>query len=214
MKVIPIFFMACLISACSSNSNTETGDEYEYIETPTSDQIADLLDDDRDGVINARDLCPGTPQRSEIDNDGCGEYLKTSQEMQIRVLFANDSDEINPVFTQQLSELSEFLEEYPSTSIELQGYASRTGTAEHNLDLSKRRAENVRRVLLQNGISPNRVTIVGYGDTVLASTGTDETSHALNRRVTATVVGYKGEVKKEWTIFTTLPKSQLSFSTH
>lgn len=127
--------------------------------------------------------------------------------MQIRVLFANDSDEINPVFTQQLSELSEFLEEYPSTSIELQGYASRTGTAEHNLDLSKRRAENVRRVLLQNGISPNRVTIVGYGDTVLASTGTDETSHALNRRVTATVVGYKGEVKKEWTIFTTLPKS-------
>ncbi|MEF1308385.1 OmpA family protein, partial [Vibrio owensii] len=51
------------------------------------------------------------------------------------------------------------------------------------------------------------VTIVGYGDTVLASPGTDETSHELNRRVTATVVGYKGEVKKEWTIFTTLPKS-------
>ncbi|EKM31423.1 ompA family protein, partial [Vibrio harveyi] len=77
-----------MISACSgSNSNRVTGDEYEYMETPTANQIADLIDDDRDGVINARDLCPGTPEGSLIDNDGCGEYAKSSQEMQIRVLF-------------------------------------------------------------------------------------------------------------------------------
>jgi hypothetical protein len=31
-------------------------------------------------------------------------------------------------------------------------------------------------------------------------------SHARNRRVTASVVGFKGEVVKEWTVFTTLPK--------
>ena len=73
--------------------------------------------------------------------------------------------------------------------------------------MSKRRAENVRQELIKNGISPNRLRIVGFGETKLASFGTDEVSHALNRRVTATVIGYKGEVKKEWTIFTALPKN-------
>lgn len=203
MKYITIIALSFVVAACASNR----GDEYEYIDTPIAEQSADHLDDDSDGVINERDLCPGTPEGSEIDNDGCGSYENTSEKMQLRVLFANDSDVINSVFQKQILDLSKFLKEYPETSIEIQGYASRTGTAEHNLDLSKRRATNVRNELLENGISPSRVTVVGYGDTVLATPGTDEVSHAQNRRVTATVIGYKGAVKKEWTVFTTLPKN-------
>ncbi len=205
MRVLLLSLSALMICACSSSDGT--GDEYDYIPTPIADQSADHMDDDGDGVINHRDLCPGTPEGSELDNDGCGEYAKSSQKMQIRVLFANDSDAINPIFAKQISDLADFLKEYPSTSIELQGYTSITGTDEYNLDLSKRRAENVRQELIKNGISPNRLRIVGFGETKLASFGTDEVSHALNRRVTATVIGYKGEVKKEWTIFTALPKS-------
>ncbi|WP_104027799.1 OmpA family protein [Vibrio jasicida] len=204
MKVTKVLFT---LSIFASASFAATKDEYDYMPTPDAQQIADLQDDDNDGVINARDLCPGTPVTSEIDNDGCGEYIKASEKMQVRVLFANDSDEINPVFRRQIRELSEFLKEYPSTSIELQGYASKVGGSSHNLDLSKRRANNVRAALLRYGIDTNRVRIVGFGDTHLATEGTDEVSHALNRRVTAYVVGYKGEIKKEWTIFTTLPKT-------
>ncbi|KIP69842.1 membrane protein [Vibrio harveyi] len=204
MKVTKVLFT---LSIFASASFAATNDEYDYMPTPDAQQIADLQDDDNDGVINARDLCPGTPVTSKIDNDGCGEYIKASEKMQVRVLFANDSDEINPVFRRQIRELSEFLKEYPSTSIELQGYASKVGGSSHNLDLSKRRANNVREALLRYGIDTNRVRIVGFGDTHLATEGTDEVSHALNRRVTAYVVGYKGEIKKEWTIFTTLPKT-------
>ncbi|MCX2792753.1 OmpA family protein [Vibrio sp. Sgm 5] len=204
MKVTKVLFT---LSIFASASFAATNDEYDYMPTPDAQQIADLQDDDNDGVINARDLCPGTPVTSEIDNDGCGEYIKASEKMQVRVLFTNDSDEINPVFRRQIRDLSEFLKEYPSTSIELQGYASKVGGSSHNLDLSKRRANNVREALLRYGIDTNRVRIVGFGDTHLATEGTDEVSHALNRRVTAYVVGYKGEIKKEWTIFTTLPKT-------
>ncbi|MCV6037446.1 OmpA family protein, partial [Escherichia coli] len=92
-----------------------------------------------------------------VDNDGCGEYIKASEKMQVRVLFANDSDEINPVFRRQIRELSDFLKDYPTTSIELQGYASKTGGSTHNQDLSERRAKNVRDALLSYGIEPNRV---------------------------------------------------------
>ena len=88
----------------------------------------------------------------------------------------------------------------------MHGYASKVGGSQHNQDLSERRARNVREALLSYNIEPSRVRIVGFGDTHLAQQGTDEVSHALNRRVTASVVGYKGEIKKEWTIFTTLPE--------
>ncbi|QJY41062.1 hypothetical protein HND97_10630 [Vibrio cholerae] len=65
---------------------------------------------------------------------------------------------------------------------------------------SKQRSEAVRDQLLLYGVARERVNIVGYGDSVLEVEGTDDVSHARNRRVTATVVGYKGEVVKEWTI--------------
>lgn len=177
-------------------------DEYEYITTPLATQIDDLQDDDRDGVINARDLCPDTPLRSDIDNDGCGTYIKTEEQLQLRILFANDSADINPVFRGQIRSMSEFLKQYPSTSIELQGYASKVGSAEYNLALSKKRAYNVENTLISYGISQSRIRIVGFGDTNLAEIGDDEVSHAMNRKVIATVVGHKGSIKEEWSIFT------------
>ncbi|MDW1810843.1 OmpA family protein [Vibrio sp. Vb2362] len=203
MKPVKILFALGMLAI---TQHVVAEDEYEYRPVPNAEQIADLQDDDNDGVINARDMCPGTPEGSEVDNDGCGEYIKASDNMQVRILFANDSDEINPVFRRQVRELSDFLKEYPTTSIELHGYASKVGGSKHNQDLSERRARNVREALLSYGIEPSRVRIVGFGDTHLAQQGTDEVSHALNRRVTASVVGYKGEIKREWTIFTTLPE--------
>ncbi|HHF2906475.1 hypothetical protein ACX03_03985 [Vibrio parahaemolyticus] len=203
MKPMKILFVLSLLAV---TQQVAAEDEYDYRPVPSAEQIADLQDEDNDGVINARDMCPGTPEGSEVDNDGCGEYIKASDNMQVRILFANDSDEINPVFRRQVRELSDFLKEYPTTSIELHGYASKVGGSQHNQDLSERRARNVREALLSYNIEPSRVRIVGFGDTHLAQQGIDEVSHALNRRVTASVVGYKGEIKKEWTIFTTLPE--------
>jgi outer membrane protein OmpA-like peptidoglycan-associated protein len=181
-------------------------DAYEYKETPKPNQVDDLLDEDKDGVINARDLCPQTPAKADIDNDGCGTYIKTEEEMDLHILFQNDSSIIQPMFLAQIREMSEFLEAYPSTSIELQGYASKVGKAEYNQKLSERRAQAVEAALLDNGVSSSRVRIVGFGDTRLDELGDDEVSHAMNRKVIATVVGLKGNVKEEWSIFTKIEK--------
>ncbi|NVD06604.1 OmpA family protein [Vibrio sp. JPW-9-11-11] len=198
--------LSLLITATILSAPVMAQDEYDYIETPTPNQIDDLLDDDKDGVINARDLCPQTPRKAEIDNDGCGTFIKTEEELNLHILFANDSSEIQPAFSAQIREMAEFLESYPSTSIELQGYASKVGNADYNLALSERRAKAVEASLLANGVSSNRVRIVGFGDTQLEAYGDDEISHARNRKVVATVVGHKGDVKEEWTIFSKIEK--------
>ncbi|WP_425509206.1 OmpA family protein [Vibrio ziniensis] len=180
-------------------------DEYDYIAVPEINQIADLEDNDNDGVINARDLCPDTPSFSDIDNDGCGTFVKTSKLQYLHILFANDSNNIPPVFISQIRQMAEFLKTYPSTSIEIKGYASKVGNQNHNLKLSQRRSEAVEAQLLRYGIESNRVRIVGFGDTELASVEDSETAHAINRRVTASVIGYKSAIVKEWNVFTALP---------
>lgn len=181
-------------------------DEYDYIATPVADQISDLTDDDKDGVVNARDLCPGTPIGAQVDNDGCGVAITEQEERELRILFANDSYEINPIFANQIQTMAEFMKRYQSASIQIQGYASKVGDPEYNLELSKKRANAVQDQLLSYEIDPDRVAIVGYGEDRLEADGDDETSHALNRRVTAKVVGLKEEVVEEWTIFSVIEK--------
>lgn len=198
------FSFSLLISAWLYSSYGIAEDKYDYIATPVATQIDDLRDEDSDGVINARDLCPKTPIGAEVDNDGCGTYIKSSDKMNLHILFSNDSSDVQPTFVRQIRDMSEFLESYPSTSIELQGYASKIGRAEYNLALSKRRAEAVQRMLINNGVSPKRVSIIGYGDTRTSGEMDDEVTQAQDRKVVATVVGHKGHVKKEWTIFTKL----------
>lgn len=198
------FSFSLLISAWLYSSYGIAEDKYDYIATPVATQIDDLRDEDSDGVINARDLCPKTPVGAEVDNDGCGTYIKSSDKMNLHILFSNDSSDVQPTFVRQIRDMSEFLESYPSTSIELQGYASKIGRAEYNLALSKRRAEAVQRMLINNGVSPKRVSIIGYGDTRTSGEMDDEVTQAQDRKVVATVVGHKGHVKKEWTIFTKL----------
>jgi OmpA-OmpF porin, OOP family len=186
-------------------------DVYDYMQTPVATEVFDLHDDDSDGVINARDLCPDTPVLSKIDNDGCGTFFKNTETRELKILFANGSADIDSIFLEQIREMSDFLSNYPATSIELRGYASRVGNSAANLALSQLRAENVRAQMISNGISASRINVVGFGATGIERPGDEELSYAQNRRVNATVVGFKGEVAKEWTIFTTLPQKTTAY---
>lgn len=179
-------------------------DTDKYIATPLPDQQADLRDFDRDGVINARDKCETTPTGATVTNDGCEELIEISQEQTLKILFENDSTVINPVFTDQIQGMAEFLKQYPETSVELQGFASNPGEREYNLELSRNRALAVQDKIIDYGIEPSRVDIVGFGED--NEEDDSPAQEALERRVEATVVGFKGDFIKEWTIFTSLPK--------
>ncbi|WP_431739745.1 OmpA family protein, partial [Listeria monocytogenes] len=72
----------------------------------------------------------------------------------MRILFANDSFEVNPIFSDQITTMAEFLETYQSASNEIQGYASMVGASVYIFELSKNRAHQVEDVLLSNGVDP------------------------------------------------------------
>jgi outer membrane protein OmpA-like peptidoglycan-associated protein len=86
-----------------------------------------------------------------------------------------------------LSTLASSINSYPDTTVNVIGHADNTGGAAFNQDLSTRRAQSVSSVLVQSGVSSNRVRAIGRGeDAPIASNLTPE-GRAQNRRVEITI---------------------------
>lgn len=65
------------------------------------------------------------------------------------------------------------------TKIVIEGHTSKAGENDYNTKLSKNRAAEVKKFLIQNDISPELLDIVGYGETRIL----DRKKSAANRRV-------------------------------
>ena len=57
------------------------------------------------------------------------------------------------------------LKENPSMHVRMAGYTSAEGTEQINQELSEKRATTVRDYLIEKGIAPERITVIGYGRT-------------------------------------------------
>jgi len=97
--------------------------------------------------------------------------------------FDYDSSQLKPGAYAELKRISDVLNKYPQTTIEVGGHTDTTGSEEYNQTLSEKRAEAVKNELIQNGISPERIRAMGYGESRPISS-----DHAMNRRVEIIIV--------------------------
>ncbi len=89
------------------------------------------------------------------------------------------------------------LKEYDDLTIELAGHTDNTGDVESNMTLSQQRADAVMAYLVQNGVSADRLTAVGYGqDAPIDDNGT-EAGRANNRRTEFTITSGGAEIVVE-----------------
>ena len=63
------------------------------------------------------------------------------------------------------------------------GHTDERGSPKFNMDLSLRRAETVRRLLIEGGVPASRIKAVGYGETKPIDSHHNEKAWARNRRV-------------------------------
>jgi outer membrane protein OmpA-like peptidoglycan-associated protein len=87
-----------------------------------------------------------------------------------------------------LNDLVEYLKLKPAMTIEIGGHTDNVGTPESNLTLSQQRAESVRNYLITKGISAQRVTAKGYGQTQPVATNTAEEGRQKNRRTEVKII--------------------------
>jgi OOP family OmpA-OmpF porin len=156
---------------------------------PGPRELQGCPDTDKDGIIDKLDKCPDQPEtRNQYeDEDGCPDELPKAVQKMSGVIegiyFEVDKDAIKPRSKPVLDRAVKVLKEFPTTKWIIQGHTDSDGTREHNVDLSHRRAESVRKYLITNGIDGARLVPQGFGPDAPIDTNATPKGKAKNRRI-------------------------------
>ena len=100
------------------------------------------------------------------------------------ILFDTDSDRIKPESAPVIQSIAKGLETNPNLKLLIEGYTDSVGNADHNLDLSKRRAAAVKAVLVaQFKVDTARLNTAGLGAAKPIDSNDTPQGRAQNRRV-------------------------------
>lgn len=148
-------------------------------------------DSDGDGVFDRFDKCPNTPRGIKVDKDGCPIPMKQRISIALYVQFDLDKANVKQEFHDPIEKVANFLKAYPEATGVLEGHTCSLGTDAYNMELSKRRAENVKAYLVNKfNIKPARLTTKGYGESRPVASNETEESRKKNRRVVADIVTF------------------------
>jgi outer membrane protein OmpA-like peptidoglycan-associated protein len=111
------------------------------------------------------------------------------------VLFSTNKSQLKSGGMHNVQKLADFLKDYPKHKVLIEGYTDSIGSEELNQKLSERRANNVRRALVDvMGINPNRITTRGYGEEFPVASNDSDSNRQLNRRVEIIISDENGNI--------------------
>jgi outer membrane protein OmpA-like peptidoglycan-associated protein len=143
-------------------------------------------DNDGDGIFDVADKCPDLP--GNFENNGCPAPKKTEQIARGRlvltgVYFETGRAILSPRSYTVLNKVAESLKEWPEVRVEIQGHTDSRGDELINQRLSQARAEAVRLYLIQQGVAPDRLTAIGFGEERPLDNNNTAAGRQKNRRV-------------------------------
>jgi outer membrane protein OmpA-like peptidoglycan-associated protein len=99
------------------------------------------------------------------------------------VMFKKNSFEITETYKRDVVKFKEVIDRFPGTRLLIAGHTDDTGTDEINNKLSMKRAQSVYDLMIKTGVDPNRMKVVGYGETRPRFPNDSEVNRLKNRRV-------------------------------
>jgi len=76
----------------------------------------------------------------------------------------------------------DILRNTPRIRVQIEGHCDERGSIQYNIALGEKRAESVKRYLVSNGISADRLTTISYGEEKPLDPSSNEAAWARNRR--------------------------------
>jgi outer membrane protein OmpA-like peptidoglycan-associated protein len=148
-------------------------------------------DKDNDGIIDKEDKCPDVP--GIIENKGCPEIKAETKQLFEKALhgiqFETGKDVIRKKSFQILDDVVKVMNENPAYLLSIYGHTDNTGGDELNMNISDKRANAVKKYLVDKGVPENRITEVkGFGETMPVDTNDTPEGRTKNRRVEFKVV--------------------------
>ena len=143
------------------------------------------LDSDNDGIPDYQDKCPDVPGIAA--NNGCPEVKQEVKQLFRKALngiqFATGKATILKASYKILDDIAKTMQDNPTYKLFIKGHTDNVGKADMNLQLSKDRAESVRKYLIGKGVPEERMHSEGYGDTMPVVPNNSAANKAKNRRV-------------------------------
>lgn len=97
--------------------------------------------------------------------------------------FAVDSSTLSQNAQSTFNKIANVLKDYEKTAIHVVGHTDSTGSEQHNLELSQKRAQSVAGFLTGRGVDSQRVLTWGRGESEPIASNNTEAGRAENRRV-------------------------------
>jgi outer membrane protein OmpA-like peptidoglycan-associated protein len=148
------------------------------------------VDTDGDGIMDSVDLCPNVPGVEA--NRGCPEQQQGNKpgniNQQIALLatsiyFDTNSDRIKQVSFATIDKIVRLMKQIPAAKYVIEGHTDNRNSDRYNLYLSQRRANAVRKYMVEQGIPADNLDAKGYGESRPKFSNDNAGGRQLNRRV-------------------------------
>ncbi len=114
----------------------------------------------------------------QVTNDARGTIISMSD-----ILFETGKANLTADLKTSLAKIAGILLVFKNSHVIVEGHTDNVGSEEYNQGLSEQRAENVMNFLSEQGVTPSRLTAIGYGLSRPVSDNETNEGRAKNRRV-------------------------------
>ena len=132
--------------------------------------------------LQARPVPAAVPPQADSDAEPGGKGLKP-----LTLEFGFSSSTVNPRYTKQLAGIAALVNASPGAVVLIEGHTDDVGRWKPNMALSQHRAQNVKRLLVDYGVSADKISIKGYGYSRPKATNTTSQGRSINRRAVLTI---------------------------
>ncbi len=103
--------------------------------------------------------------------------------MKSEILFETDSADLKPEAVVDIVKVGDILAKYSDDRIRVEGHTDSVGSEAHNRELSLRRADAVKKILLGRGVQEAQISATGLGESHPVADNKTAAGRAANRRV-------------------------------
>jgi len=169
-----VLVLALGLVACSSGPKAQAPPP-EPTPTPVPEQpvVEEQVQEPVTETLSTEDVTSELPEDLAILN--ARGYLED-------VFFDTDRYDLTPEARGTLAKNANWMLEYPSVLVLIEGHCDERNTREYNLALGERRANAVRDYLMSLGVSGDRMRTISYGEERPFALGHSEDAWRLNRR--------------------------------
>jgi len=119
----------------------------------------------------------------EIDKIESGKTFEINN-----IYFKTNSFNITDITRSILTEFSRYLKENSNLELLISGHTDNSGDKKENMVLSENRAKSVYDFLIKSGISEDRLTFKGFGESVPIYNNSTTEGRSKNRRTEFTII--------------------------